>query len=168
LTVGESQCSDITRALGVTYERYRERLQRLASRYTGQDAEDIVQDAFLRALQHRTTFRHQAALLTWMHRIVVNECISRYRKLQRRDRAGRRHLYEGHESAGPISAETFEIRSVLWALPQSEYRVLVMHDVMGHTHDEIGAVLSIPVGTSKWRLSAARQRLRASIVAQVR
>jgi RNA polymerase sigma-70 factor (ECF subfamily) len=154
------------RALGATYERHRERLQAVASRYTVQDAEDIVHDAFVRALQHRARFRHRAALSTWVHRIVVNECITRYRKLQRRESADRLRLSEGVESTRGISAEAFDIRAALRALPRHEYRVLVLHEIMGHTHEEIGAFLKISAGTSKNWLYTARRRLRASVAAR--
>jgi RNA polymerase sigma-70 factor (ECF subfamily) len=150
-------------ALGVTYERHRERLRVLASRHITQDADDIVQDAFIRAIQARARFRHRAALSTWLHRIVVNECISRYRKLRWRERIDTLRRHHGHRSTRCVSAETLDIRAALRALPRTEHRVLIMHDVMGHTHDEIGAVLRIPVGTSKWRLCSARRRLRASV-----
>lgn len=156
----------MTRALGATYERHRKRLQALASRYAAQDAEDIVHDAFVRALQRRTKFQHRAALSTWVYRIVVNECISSYRKLRRRERLNRLRRHESVESTRSISTETYAVRAAIRALPRQEYRVLVLHEVMGHTHDEIGAFLNVPVGTTKWWLYAARRRLRASVAAR--
>lgn len=64
------------------YHQRRQHLLAVASPFVGQDAEDIVQDAFERALRHRDQFRHEALPSTWLHRIVVNACIShrRYRR----------------------------------------------------------------------------------------
>lgn len=151
----------MTRALTVTYEDHRQRLQAVASRYTTEDAEDIVQDAFVHALQNGAQFRYDAELSTWLYRIVVNECISRYRRLRRRERARQRRPYPEPASAAQFSSDVLDVRAALRALPRREYRVLVMHDVIGHTHDEIAAFLKIPTGTSKWRLGVARRWLRA-------
>lgn len=150
-------------ALTLTYEQHRERLHALASRYAPQDAEDIVQDAFVRALQWYPRFRHDATLSTWLHRVVINECISRYRRSRVRQRVDVLRSRHFDTCVRPVSVETIEVRAALRSLPQQESLVLVLYEVMGHTHDEIAAFLGIPAGTSKWRLHAARRRLQKAV-----
>src|SRR5215217_857000 len=70
--------------LADTYERSHQHLCAVAARYVGPDAEDVVQDAFVRALQTGDAFRHEASTATWLHRIAVNICIDRWRRQRRR------------------------------------------------------------------------------------
>jgi len=148
--------------LRVTYELHGPRLRALAAQYTAEDAEDVVQDAFVRALQHAARFRRDAKLSTWLYRIVVNECISRYRKRRRRERADRQWRRDERMSPNRMSADALDVRAALRSLSPPVYRALILHHVIGHTHDEIAAIMRIPVGTSKWRVNAARRRLRGT------
>jgi RNA polymerase sigma-70 factor (ECF subfamily) len=114
-----------------------------------QDAEDIVQDAFATALRHGHGFRYQAKPSTWLHRIVVNACISHHRTLRvRTARRLRQPKQPPLTNAGFL--HNLAVRRALRLLRRSDYRVFVMYEVMGYTHPEIAALLSIPEGTSKW------------------
>jgi RNA polymerase sigma-70 factor, ECF subfamily len=149
------------RTLLQLYETSRRRLCIVAARYAARDAEDVVQDAFLAALSSRETFRGKSAPLTWVHRIVVNAAVTNYRKCSRRQSAD---LFVGD---GPRITKSLEdslaVRRALRELPVQGYRVLVMYELMGHTHQEIAIRLSLPVGTSKWRLAQARGLLQGSL-----
>ena len=143
------------------YETCRQRLCLTAARYVGHDAEDVVQDAFLRAFRFGAAFRGDSAPLTWLHRIVVNESINHYRKRARRERAD---LFSANRRRMASSFEdTLAVRRALRALPPDEYRVFVMYELIGRSHREIAALLSIPVGTSKWRLARARAHLQETL-----
>ena len=145
------------------YEQSREHLLAVAARYMGQDAEDMVQDAFVTALRHGHGFRYQAKPSTWLHRIVVNACISHHRTL--RVRAGRRLLQPRQLQTNAGFLHNLAIRRALRMLRRPDYRVFVMYEVMGYTHPEISALLAIPEGTSKWRLTTARRRLQETLAA---
>ena len=152
-----------TLTLTHVYQQSQQQLFAVASRYVGQDAEDIVQDAFVRALCHRDEFRSEAAPSTWLHRIVVNTCISHHRTRHRRARA-QLDAWNQPQITNAVFAYTLDLRRALRALPRPDYRVFVMYEVLGYTHPEIAERLSIPLGTSKWRLATARRKLRASLI----
>jgi RNA polymerase sigma-70 factor, ECF subfamily len=140
------------------YERSGRYLRAVASRYVGDDAEDVVQDAFVSALGSASGFRGDAAPLTWVRRIVRNASIDRYRKQLLRERS---HLRRPDTPiAGGSSLDTlFMIRAALRELTREQYRVFLLYDLIGYTHTEIAERLNIPYGTSKSRLFEARRRL---------
>lgn len=141
------------------YEHSRRQLRAVAARYVGDDADDVVQDAFLNAIRSGKTFRGEAAPLTWLHRIVVNASINHCRRRRRWDHA---HLRAASRPATVNGAleDSLAMRAALHRLTPDQYRVFVLYDVIGHTHNEIARRLAIPQGTSKSRLSDARRRLR--------
>jgi RNA polymerase sigma-70 factor (ECF subfamily) len=146
------------------YERSRRQLRAVAARYVGDEADDVVQDAFLNALRSGSAFRGDAMPLTWLHRIVVNESINHCRRRNRRDRL---HPGTAHHPATAQAgfADALAIRRALRQLPSDQSRVFLMFDVLGHTHNEIARQLAIPLGTSKSRLADARRRLRKALCA---
>ena len=145
------------------YEQSRRQLRSVAARYVGEDAEDVVQDAFLRALRSGHGFRGDAQPLTWISRIVVNASLDRCRRRTRWEHARPRL---GHRAAiaNPSGEGSIAIRMALRRLTRDQRRVFVLYDILGHTHKEISRRLAIPPGTSKSRLSDARRRLRESLV----
>ena len=140
------------------YERSRRQLRAVAARYVGDEADDLVQDAFLSALRSSGTYRGDAAPLTWLHRILMNACISHCRKHDVRQYA---HVVrERYPLAAAATAEnTAALRMALRQLPTGQYRVFVMYEVIGYTHSEIARRLAIRSGTSRGRLAEARRRL---------
>ena len=140
------------------YEGSRRQLRAVAARYVGDEAEDLVQDAFLSALRSSGTYRGEAAPLTWLHRILMNACVSHCRK-----RDVRQHSHVVRERYPLVADATAEnaaaIRRALRQLPTGQYRVFVMYEVIGYTHNEIAGRLAIRSGTSRWRLAEARRRL---------
>lgn len=150
-------------ALDDTYARSYGQLRNVAARLVRrEDAEDMVQEAYLRALTYGARFRGEARPSTWVHRILVNVCLDVRRYRQRRGiqvgledlkvRPRGRHWYR--------LVDRHALRAALASLQSSEREVCVMYDVMGYTHPEIARRLGIPVGTSKGRLCTARRRLR--------
>ena len=145
------------------YERSRRQLCAVAARYVGDEAEDVVQDAFLSALRSGNGFRGDSAPLTWISRIVVNASIDRCRRRVRRDRAHDIRQMHRPTSATAAHDEAMAIRVALRRLTRNQRRVFVLYDVLGHTHTEIARRLAIPLGTSKRRLGDARRRLRQAL-----
>jgi RNA polymerase sigma-70 factor (ECF subfamily) len=128
---------------------------------THEDAEDAVQDAFLHAYRALHRFLPDQAFGAWLHRIVANASldITRRRKVRDAD-----DLPETIASPFRDPAESDELRMRLSAalahLPERQRAVIVLHDVEGFKHSEIGRLLGIPEGTARSDLHYARSALR--------
>jgi RNA polymerase sigma-70 factor, ECF subfamily len=128
---------------------------------THEDAEDAVQDGFMRAYQALDRFDVSQSFGAWVNRIVANAALdlSRRRKVRAAD-----ELSDAYASAFRDPAEDRELRERLQAalgtLPQRARAVLVLHDIEGFTHAEIGELLGIPGGTARSDLHHARQKLK--------
>ncbi len=128
---------------------------------THEDAEDAVQDAFLHAYRALHRFLPDQAFGAWLHRIVANASldITRRRKVRDAD-----DLPETIASPFRDPAESDELRrrlrSALAQLPERQRAVIVLHDVEGFKHSEIGKLLDIPEGTARSDLHYARSALR--------
>jgi RNA polymerase sigma-70 factor (ECF subfamily) len=150
-------------ALDETYVRSYGQLRNVAARLVRhEDAEDMVQEAYVRALTYGARFRGEARPSTWVHRILVNACLDARRYRQRR---GVHVALEDVKVRPPCRhwhtlIDRHALRAALASLHSGEREVCVMYDVMGYTHPEIARRLGIPVGTSKGRLCTARRRLR--------
>ncbi len=127
-----------------------------------EDAEDAVQDAFLHAYKALHRFLPDQAFGAWLHRIVANAAldITRRRKVRDAD-----ELPETIASPFRDPAEASELatrlRDALNTLPVRQRSVIVLHDVEGFKHAEIGTMLGIPEGTARSDLHYARSHLRA-------
>ncbi len=147
------------------YERYAPRVYAVVRRIAGDDdvAEDAAQEAWIRAFRALPQFRGDARFSTWLHRIAVNSALQLLR--------GRRHIterrstlpeefpVEGEAGPGDPLAER-RLEEALDRLPVGMRTVLVLHDVEGFTHVEIGDRLGVQPGTSKSQLFKARARMR--------
>lgn len=133
------------------------RLYRIAMSYTGSeaDAADAVQDALLRAWLRLDTLKEESCFATWMTRILINECKTLLRK--RRRVTPMENLPQQYQQ--PPDAQ-IGLRAALMVL-DPRYRVpLVLNTLEGYTLREIAAMLRLPEGTVKSRVSRARQQLR--------
>jgi RNA polymerase sigma-70 factor (ECF subfamily) len=123
------------------------------------DAEDAVQETWIRAVREMGHFRWEAALSTWLVAIAGNVARDQLRKVRRRDE---RELTAGDEPpAPPPTGDGIDLERAIALLPEGYRTVLVLHDVEGLTHEEIGEVLGIAPGTSKSQLFGARRSMRA-------
>jgi RNA polymerase sigma-70 factor, ECF subfamily len=149
------------------YEAHAERVHRLVYGITGRDevAQECTQQAFVKAFSNLHTFRGDATFSTWLHRIAVNVALNHLRRVRRE--AGVASLDDLAEvPASSVAADPMlrdRLASALAELPAGFRTVVVMHDIDGLTHEEIGQALDIAVGTSKARLSRARARLRTML-----
>lgn len=128
---------------------------------THEDAEDAVQEGFLHAYRALDRFRPEQAFGAWLHRIVANAALDIGRRRKVRDADS---LPETVSLPFRDPAEDDELRHRLIAgletLSQRQRAVIVLHDVEGFTHGEIGTMLGIPEGTARSDLHHARAALR--------
>lgn len=146
-------------------QRYRDRMWSVAIRTLGDpdDAADALQDAFISAFRSIGSFRGQAQMTTWLHRIVVNACVDRIRKR-------RSHPTCPLPETGPdepavprdpmADQETLlTVEAALDSLPIEQRVPIVLVDVEGYSVIETAALLGIPEGTVKSRCARGRTRL---------
>ncbi|HLA13850.1 MAG TPA: sigma-70 family RNA polymerase sigma factor [Gemmatimonadaceae bacterium] len=126
-----------------------------------EDAEDAVQEGFLRAYQALDRFDPGQPFGAWLSRIVANAALDLARRKKVRSAE---ELSDALASPFRDPAEDAELRArlknALAKLPERSRAVIVLHDVEGFTHAEIGEMLGIPGGTARSDLHHARQRLR--------
>jgi RNA polymerase sigma-70 factor, ECF subfamily len=146
------------------YDRYAPRLRRSVVRWT-QDAdaaEDVCQEAWLRAYRALPTFRGDADFGTWIHTIARNLVFGRGRSDGRRE-----ELLAANPPPTATRTPSVELRvdleRAVAALPDGMRKILLLHDVQGWKHAEIAAALGIAEGTSKSQLFKARAQVRRSL-----
>ena len=172
-----------TEAFEVLVKRYQQRLYPTILRLVGsaEDAEDILQDTFVRAFEKLDQFQGDSSFYTWIYRIAVNLALSGHRR--RRIRANLRFRHRPSRSQGlepadessdsdpsaPMERAEREriIAAALNRLSPEHRAIVVMKDYDGHRYEEIGAILNIPVGTVRSRLHRARCELRDRLQALV-
>jgi RNA polymerase sigma-70 factor (ECF subfamily) len=141
-------------------------LRRLALARTGNyhDAEDAVQEAFLRAYRNAPNFAGRSTLSTWLYRILINVChdVGRCRR-QVCKHLGGSDGAEANVCAAVAMADPLlrlSLEKMLHRLAPHHRMILLMAAVEGLKHSEIAAILRIPERTSKTRLFQAKRQLR--------
>jgi RNA polymerase sigma-70 factor, ECF subfamily len=131
---------------------------------THEDAEDAVQEGFLHAYRALQRFIPDQAFGAWLHRIVANAALDITRRKKVRDADT---LADTMASPFRDPAESDELRrrldTALASLGDRQRSVIVLHDVEGFKHAEIGQMLGIPEGTARSDLHHARARLRQAL-----
>lgn len=149
---------------GVFRELYRihtPRLYQFALRLLGgvvPEAEEAVQDTWVRALSKLDSFGGRSEFLTWLIGINLNVCRERFRR--RRVRKEKLALFPGRQNQPPSPDRRLDLEEAIARLPDGYRAVIVLHDVEGWTHEEIADRLEVTVGTSKSQLFSARRRMR--------
>jgi RNA polymerase sigma-70 factor (ECF subfamily) len=129
-------------------------------------AEELTQEAFVRAWRKLGSFRGESAFSTWLYPLAVNVALSERRSRRRRDaRFVVTDDPASHERAPstPRPEAGFDLERAMAALPPGARAVFVLHDVEGRTHEEIAALLDLAPGTSKAQLFRARRLLREAL-----
>lgn len=151
-------------AFRTLYRRYTPALHQFALRLLGgneHEAEDVVQDTWIRAVEGLPDFRWEASLGTWLKGIALNVCRGLFR---RKDRGWVAMQPRFEPTADPrAEVDLLDLEAAMAELPDGYRTVLVLHDVEGLTHEEIGARLEIPPNTSKSHLFRARRALRVAL-----
>jgi RNA polymerase sigma-70 factor (ECF subfamily) len=126
------------------------------------DAEDAVQETFLKIHRAATTFTGEASFSTWAYRILVNTCFDAIRRRKRRiEETNLDDTYETAERTAPTVDDTKRIalRRMLDELPEQRRAVFTLFEIEGLSHAEIGQILGISEGNSKWILFATKKEL---------
>ena len=149
------------------------------------EAEEAVQDGYLKAFAHIDSFDGTSSLSTWLTRIVVNEALERRRKAERRTRLlrertvadiddYRERLMEGSERAPSPEAETMRgqvakmLERAIGKLPENFRTVFILREVEGLSVEETATVLQIREETVKTRLLRARRQLKQELDPELR
>jgi RNA polymerase sigma-70 factor (ECF subfamily) len=167
-------------AFGILFGRHRDRLWAVALRTTGdpEEAADALQDAMVAAFRRAGSYRGDAAVTTWLHRVVVNACLDRLRRRKVRlaeplpddldDHADRGALVTSTQGTSgtedPADRAVAEERrsavlAALETLPAEQRAALVLVDMEGYSVEETAAILECAPGTVKSRCSRGRARL---------
>jgi RNA polymerase sigma-70 factor (ECF subfamily) len=150
-------------ALDALYRRHAARVYTVVRRLTGDDAQadDAAQETWMRAMRALPSFRGQAMFSTWLHRIAVN-CALYGRRRRERNRLRELELPDSLPTSGsePRPLLRMRLQEAIDQLPEGMRRVLVLHDVEGYTHEEIGDLLGVASGTCKSQLFKARAKMR--------
>jgi RNA polymerase sigma-70 factor (ECF subfamily) len=156
-------------AFGELVYRYQDRLWAVALRTLGnrEEAADALQDALLSAYRSAASYRGDAAVSTWLHRIVVNACLDRIRRRQARPTVP---LPEDDAHAPRVSVDAFaakdtalDVQAALAQLPVEQRTALILVDVQGYPVAEAAEILEVAVGTVKSRCARGRARLALSL-----
>jgi RNA polymerase sigma-70 factor (ECF subfamily) len=151
------------------YALHGERMKSIAANLLGSaaDAEDAVQETFLKAYRAARSFRAGASVATWLYRILVNACYDQLR--------GRRRRAEGPlpEPSAPAAFPASErdhplrlaIESALGSLPERERAAFLLCEVEGFSHREAAEILEVPEATSRTLLFRARRELQRGLAA---
>ena len=149
-------------AMHALYRRYSPRIYAVVRRLAGDDAlaDDWAQEAWIRAFRALPKFRGDSAFSTWLHRVAVNSALQGKRQRKRHD--SRETDLPLTLPGGTVDPTMLRIslERALERLPDGMRQVLVLHDVEGFTHEEIGDMLGVAAGTSKSQLFKARAKMR--------
>ncbi|MBN2053389.1 RNA polymerase sigma factor [bacterium] len=149
------------------YGRHAPRLNTLLTRLVGAcngDAQDLVQATWIRAIQNLQRFRWESSLRTWLTGIALN-CFREY--IRKRKRTSGEDWFDRVDLTQPSkphrAINLLDLERAVMALPDGYRAVLILHDIEGYTHEEIGRFLGVESGTSKSQLSRARRAVRVRL-----
>lgn len=149
-------------AFRLLFRRYSPRLYAMARRLMGadfaRDADDVVQEAWLRAAGRLPQFEWRSSLSTWLQSIVINCARERLRK--RMPEPADESAIARRAGSTTAREPLVDLERAIAELPPGYREVLVLHDVYGYTHAEIGALVGVTDGTSKSQLFHARRAIR--------
>ena len=170
-----SEVELVRRAAGGDVEAYEQLYREHAGRVHGLclrmtrdrgEAEELVQDVFVRVWEKLGSFRGGSAFSTWLYRVAVNTVIERMRA---QARWRERHDDAADPDAAPDNAFAsldggdIDLERAITQLPVQARMVFLLHDVEGHKHREIADLTGLAVGTCKAHLHRARKLLRATL-----
>lgn len=147
------------------YDRYKKAMYTLAYRITGDfdDANDVLQDAFLEVFKHLNQFRGEAALGAWIRQIVIRKATKKKKIVawQNLDDSPMEIIDWGQNEINANHLET-----AILALADGFRTIFVLAEIEGYTHREIAVMLGISEGTSKSQLFHAKRKLRIMLTSK--
>jgi RNA polymerase sigma-70 factor (ECF subfamily) len=151
------------RAFRALYQRHTPRLRMVVLRMLGprrDEADDVVQDAWLKGCRGLRGFNGHAKFSTWLTTIGVRAVYSKFSRVEQRQVDLVDTLPAAHHGE---RADAIDLERAIAALPDQQRAVVTLHDIEGFTHEEIGRELGFATGTSKATLSRARAALRRTL-----
>ena len=141
----------------------------VALRYTRHrmEAEDVLQDAFIKVFNNLASYQYQGSLEAWIRRIVVNTALKNYQRKSFRDEQYGLNMME---MDAPVEPSIFahlhqeELLNLVSRLPEGYRVVFNLYAIEGYSHREIANMLGIEEGTSRSQLLKARKMLQAQIL----
>ena len=155
------------RAIRWILHRYRDRVVRLAAHvlHNPREAEDVAQEAFVKAFRQIGQFRGESGFYAWLYRIVINLCLDRMRRKCMTSEMPLEETVSSFFAVTPDVEKRLSVEQVLDSLTPPMRAALVLREVEGLEYAEIADVLQIPVGTVRSRLNTAREQFRRRWVA---
>ncbi len=155
-----AHCAGDPHAFGEIFRRHKDRMWAVAVRtcHDRELAADCLQDAFLAAYRRAGSFRGESAVTTWLHRIVVNACLDRLRRMRPTVPLPDYEL----AARGDEHAQTelrLDLHEALDRLPEGQRIALVLVDMEGRSVAEAAEILEVPEGTVKSRCARGRAAL---------
>ncbi|MBN1560224.1 sigma-70 family RNA polymerase sigma factor [candidate division KSB1 bacterium] len=164
-------------AYNAIVHRYKDQLLNFAYRFLGnvEEAEDIVQETFLRLYRNKHAYRQIAKFSTWIYTIAGNLAKTELRKRKRRrvvsisdmgfedkDHEIKDELANTEQVANSALTEKI-IQQAIDELPPRFRQVIILRDIQELSYEEVGSILRIPLGTVKSRVNRARLKLQAKL-----
>jgi RNA polymerase sigma-70 factor (ECF subfamily) len=151
-----------TTAFERVYRRHHGRVHALASRMVGsEEADDATQEIFFRAWTKLGSYRGEAAFSTWLHRLAMNLLIRRADRVRRIDTTTVTLEREVAVATNPSVDARLDVDRALAALAPGLRAAVILHDIEGYSHEEVGELLNISMTAARMRLYRARVALRA-------
>ena len=153
-------------AFETIYLRFGDRMKSIAWNLLGSrtDAEDAIQETFIKVHRSAGSFTGEASFATWIHRILVNTCYDALRKRKRRVEEAPldEQPWAVERTATTVDdAKRITLRKLLDELPEQRRTVFTLFEIEGLSHAEIGELLGISEGNSKWILFSTKKELQA-------
>lgn len=145
------------------YERTRSLIFHTVFQMTGsqQQAEDILHDTYVRAFEHRHSFRQSSSISTWIHKIAVNHTLNFLQRYKKQHTFMLSHINETEDTTGHVvikKEESHLVRIILNKI-KPDFRVcIILKDIEEKSYEEIAEILDISVGTVKSRLNRGRSQ----------
>jgi RNA polymerase sigma-70 factor (ECF subfamily) len=157
------------RAFNALVCKYRARIMQLTLRYARNeaDAEDLVQDTFLRAYRALSSFRGDAGFYSWLHRIAINAAKTGHHVRARDAHVVSMEGMDGEEIADPDTPENLAVTGEILAaisaaidgLCEEQQRAIVLRELDGLSYQQVAGVMSCPIGTVRSRVFRAREAI---------
>jgi RNA polymerase sigma-70 factor (ECF subfamily) len=156
------------KAFRALYRRHAPALHRIALRLVRgrrEDAEEILQNTWIRAVERLSGFRWESSLRSWLVGIAINCSRELNRRTGRIEELPEPVRVQDVDELPRLNGTVgrIDLERAIATLPDGYREVLVLHDIEGYTHSEIGSILGIEAGTSKSQLSHARRAVRARL-----
>ena len=141
------------------------------------EAEEVVQEAFIRAFLKLNTFQRNSQFFTWLYRIAFNSALTRRRRKRARVSLDQWRETNGLEITDPSAAvdepmlrreRVNMVREALHTLTDDHRNILVLREMQDRSYEDIAEILEISIGTVRSRLSRARGQLKVSLEAMQR